>query len=423
MTLKNVRKKIDEGVHLNLITTDKFKTNLISIYIIRPLKKDEVTKNALIPLILRQGSQKYKSSLDIQRKLEDLYGANLSIDVSKKGERQLIRISIEFVNKAFVQEKNLLNKVISILNEIVNNPYTEDNNFSEKYVSQEKENLRKRISSRINDKKTYAVDRCIEEMCKNERFSLYKYGYVQDLEEIDSKDLYNHYKNIIHTSPIEISIIGDISIDDAVNEIKNSFSFKREEIIDIPRENVLKLVQTKNMVNEEMDINQGKLSLGLRTNIPYENKLYEALVLANKILGGGPNSKLFRAVREDESLAYYIYSKSYKYKSIVIITCGIEFENFDRTLDIIKREIEELKKGNFTKEDIEDFKNSTVTAIRSMTDSNYSLLEFYLSQSLTQDDRDIYRIIEDIRNVTKEDIIKAVEKIHLDTIYFLAKKE
>ncbi len=423
MTLKNLRKKIDEGVHLNLITTDKFKTNLISIYIIRPLKKDEVTKNALIPLILRQGSHKYKSSLDIQRKLEDLYGANLSIDVSKKGERQLIRISIEFVNKAFVQEKNLFNKVISMLNEIVNNPYTENNSFLEKYVSQEKENLRKRISSRINDKKTYAVDRCIEEMCKNEKFSLYKYGYVKDLEEIDSKDLYNHYKNIIQTSPIEISVIGDITIDDAVNEIKNSFNFKRGEIINIPRENVLKLVQTKNMVNEKMDINQGKLSLGLRTNIPYESKLYEALVLANKILGGGPNSKLFRTVREDESLAYYIYSRSYKYKSIVIITCGIEFENFDRTLDIIKREIEELKEGNFTKEDIEEFKNSTITAIRSMTDSNYSLLEFYLSQSLTQDGRDIYEIIEDIRNVEKEDIIKAVEKTHLDTIYFLAKKE
>lgn len=423
MTLENLRRKIDKGVYVNLINTNKFKTNLISIYIIRPLKKDEVTKNALIPLVLKQGTEKYNTSLEIQKKLESLYGANLSIDVSKKGERQLIRISIEVVDKAFVEEKDLLSEVISILNEVVNNPYTENGFFSQKYVSQEKENLRKRISGRINDKQTYAVDRCIEEMCKNERFSLFKYGYEDDLDGISSEDLYSHYNNIMETSPIEISIIGDISIDDAVSEINNNFNFNRGEIVNIPREDVLKEAHTKNMIYEDMDINQGKLTLGLRTNIPYESNLYEALLLGNKILGGGPNSKLFRTVREEESLAYYIYSQSYKYKSIMIITAGIEFKNFDKTLDIIKNQIDELREGKFTEDEIEEFKNSTVTAIRSMTDSNYSLSEFYLSQSLTQDSRDIYQIIEDIRNVKKEQIVKATEKIHLDTIYFLRKKD
>lgn len=423
MKLENLREKIDEGVYLNLITTNKFKTNLISMYIVRPLQKDEVTKNALIPLVLKQGTEKYKSSLEIQRKLEDLYGANLSIDVTKKGERQLIRFSIEFVNKAFVDENNLFNEVLSMLNEIVNNPYTENGYFSEKYVSQEKENLRKRISSRINDKKTYAVDRCIEEMCKNERFSLYKFGYIDGLDEISSEKLYSHYKDVLETSPIEISIVGDISMNDAINEVKSNFKFRRGQIVSIPREDVLKEVHTKNMVYEDMDINQGKLSLGLRTNIPYESKLYEALLLGNKILGGGPNSKLFKTVREEESLAYYIYSKSYKYKSIIIITSGIEFQNFDKTIDIVKAQIEELQEGKFTEDDIDEIKNSTVTAIRGMTDSNYSLSEFYLSQSLTQDSRDIYQIIEDIRTVKKEEIVQAAEKIHLDTIYFLRNKE
>jgi len=297
-----------------------------------------------------------------------------------------------------------------------------DNNYTFNYVDQEKLNLRKRIEGRINDKKQYAVDRCIEEMCKNERFSIYKYGYVDDIDKIESDNLYNHYKNILNTSPIEISVVGSFDKDKLINNIKEIFKFQRTDIINIPREDVLKEVKTKNMINEEMDVNQGKLTLGFRTNIPYEDRLYEGFMIASDILGGGPNSKLFLNVREKESLAYYVYAKSYKYKSIMLVISGIEFENFDKALNIIKEQTDEMKKGNFTEEDIEQSKNSIITSIRTMTDSSFSISEFYLSQSLTRDNRNIDEIIESIRKVTKDDIIEASKKLSLDTIYFLKNK-
>ncbi len=423
MKLENIRQKIDEGVFLNLISTEKFKTNLISFYIIRPLKRDEVTKNALIPLVLKRGTKNYNSSINIQKKLETLYGANLSIDVNKMGERQVIRFSIEAVNSEFVKEENLLKQVLVMLNEVLYNPYIENNAFSREYVNQEKENLRKKIISRINDKKQYAVERCIEEMCKNERYGLYTYGYIEDLDDINNIKLYEHYKSIMETSPMEISVIGNIEKDKVLKLIKDCFSFERKEIIDIPRENVVKAIKTKNMISESLDINQGKLCLGLRTNVPYEDKLYEPFLVGNNILGGGANSKLFEAIREKESLAYYIYSKSFKYKSIMIIASGIEFENFDKALQIIKEQINEMKEGKFSESDIEDAKNSIVTSIRSMKDSNFSMSEFYLSQAFTKDNRNMDEIIDNIRDVNKEDIINALKNINLDTIYFLKKKE
>lgn len=423
MSVKNIRQKVNDEVYVNLIKTDKFKTVLISVYIIRPLTKDEVTKNALIPLVLKRGSKKYDSSLKIQKRLEELYGANLSINVDKKGEKHLIRFTIEFPSSLYVKEENLNNDVFNLLMGIISNPYLEGNGFCKKYVEGEKENLKKRIIGRINDKKSYAIDRCIEEMCKGEKFSIYKYGYVDDLEEIDEISLYNHYNDIIKNSPIEISVVGDIDLDKTKDMIGNIFKFHRGDIVNLSREEILKEVSSKNMVNEEMDVNQGKLTLGLRTNLPYEDELYEALILGNNILGGGANSKLFKTVREKESLAYYIYSKSYKFKSLMLIASGIEFENYNKALEIIKKEIEEMKTGNFSDNDMEASKVSVITSIRSMIDSNYSLSEFYLSQSLTNDERNIEQLIEKIRSVKKDEIVKSFKKISLDTIYFLRNKE
>lgn len=423
MTLTNKREKINEQVYLDLINTDKFKTILISVYIIRPLMKDEATKNALLPLVLKRGTKNYDSSLKIQKRLEELYGTNLNVNVDKKGEKQLIRFTMEFPSSIYVKEENLMENVFKLLMEIINEPYTESNGFSKKYVEGEKENLKKRIIGRINDKKSYAVDRCIEEMCKNERFSIFKYGYVEDLDDVDEVSLFEHYNKIIKTSPIEISIVGSIDLDKTKKMIDNIFKFSREEIINLERENVLTDVTTKNKVNEKMEVNQGKLTLGLRTNLPYENELYEAFILGNSILGGGANSKLFKTVREKESLAYYVYSKSYKFKSLMLIAAGIEFKHYDKALEIIKEQIEDMQKGKFNDEDMEDAKVSVITSIRSMLDNNYSLSDFFLSQSLTHDNRNIEDLIEKIRSITKDDIISSFENISLDTIYFLSNKE
>lgn len=423
MDLVNLREKIHEGISVNIINTKKFKTNLISVYFLRPLIRDEVTKNALLPLVLKRGTENFKTSLEIQRKLEDLYGANLSIDVSKKGERHAIRFTIESPQDSYIKGDNIKKQIFNMLNDIIHSPVLEKGFFLGKYVNQEKENLKKRIEGRINDKQQYAVDRCIEEMCKNERFSNYKYGYTEDLEAINEESLYNHYKKVLETSPIEISLVGDFEKEGTISLINETFTFERKDIINIPREDILKEVTTKNMVSDRLDVNQGKLCLGFRTNIPFEDKLYNGLMVANEIFGGGPNSKLFLNVREKESLAYYVYSKSYKYKSIMIVACGLEFDKFDKGLEIIKKQVEEMKLGNFTEDDIEVAKNSIVTSIRSMTDSSFSISEFYLSQALTNDKRNINELIEDIRKVTKEDIVKASNKLSLDTIYLLKNKE
>ncbi len=418
------RKVIGKGIGLNTISTGKFKSTLISFSFIRPLCNEEASLNALLPAVLKRGTANFITSMDIQRKLEELYGANLNIDVNKKGEKHVIRFSIEGPEAGFTGEGNYIVELFAILLDIIYNPILENGFFLENYVSQEKENLVKRIEGRINDKKQYAFERAIEEMCKGEKFSVYKFGDVESVKKINSKCLLNHYRNVIETSHIEITFVGKSSQSEIENILSNKLYLNKKDIIHIPRENISnKKLSGKSVIFEKMDVGQGKLILGYRINIPYEDKLFGAFMVANEILGGGPNSKLFVFVREKESLAYYVYSQTLKYKSIMLISSGIEIENFEKTKEIIKSQVEEMISGNFSEEDLEDAKNSLVTSIKSLQDNNYSVAEFYLSNAISNEKRSFDDYVDNIKKVTKEEVVKSCQELKLDTIYFLTNKD
>lgn len=418
MEFNNKRVKLGNGIFLNLIKTDKFKSNLLSYYFIRPLDREEVTKNSLIPLVLKRGTKDLNTSIEIEKAFEEMYGANFSSTVNKRGERHVGRFSVEWANDKYLNDEKLNTKVIDLVNEIIYNPYVENNGFKREYVEQEKVNHSIRIESKINDKRSYAINRCIEEMCRHEDFSIYSLGYVEDIESIDESNLYEQYKKILNTSQIEIFYIGDYD-DDLESYLIDKNTVERKDLVEIPREKIISSVEQKNMLEDRMDVNQGKVVIGYRAGIPFEDELYTPLLLANDILGGGPNSKLFKNVREKESLAYYVSSSVLKYKSIMLIDAGIEFTDYQKTVDIINDQLEELKKGNFTDNDIDISKKSIKTSLESIGDSIFHISEFFLSQILAKDDKSLEDSIKDFDNVKREEIIKAANKISIDTIYFM----
>lgn len=417
MALKRERIRISEGVYLNIIKTNKFKSNLINIYFIRPLDKNEVTQNALFPIILKRGTKNYNTLLEIEKKLEGMYGSNISVGVSKTGEKQIMRFSIEGPDSKYVDNKEMLSDMLKMLNEVINNPLMEEDGFVSKYVKQEKIRLSNKIQNRINDKKIYAIEKCIETMCKDEPYSIYKLGYIEDLKDITSKSLYQHYQNVLKTSLIEIFVVGDINKKEIEKEIREEFKFNVENPVSISRETIKKDIKEVTKVIDNMDIVQAKLSMGYRINLPYEDKLYDAFLLGNNILGSGPESKLFLNVREKESLAYYVYSRGYKFKSLMIINAGVESDKIDSVIDISNKEVEHIQNGNFDDHDINIAKNSMITSIKSMYDDPYSISEFFFSQALTKSNRTINDIIADINSITKEQITQSFKNIQLDTIY------
>ena len=416
---RSVPIQIGKNIHLHVIKTDKFKTNLIDVYFQRPLCKEEATQNALITMVLPRGTETLPTSKEISKNLDELYGASMGSAVQKKGERQIIQFRIQLPNQQYIKDSKFLKKGLQILNELIHRPYTIDGVFHSEYVRQEKENLKEKIEGRKTDKIRYAYERCIEEMCAEERFALHEYGEIGNIDDITEKSLYDHYQTVLRSSPIDICAVGDLDAEAVKDLIMNEFTFAQNQVISIEKEKIDFVPRKVNVVNEYMDITQGKLNLGYRANIPFENDLYYALLVYSNILGGGPNSKLFQIVRERESLCYYIFSRIQKFKSLMLIGSGIEFENYERVLSLIEEQISEMREGNFTDEAIQNAKNSLTTSIRSLTDSPGALADFYYTQTIGNQYVDIEEMIQKIMNVTREEIIKAGENIKLDTIYFL----
>ena len=343
-------------IKIKRFENNKFKTNEIAVFVTIKQTKENATKNALIPAVLRRGSANFQNQLEISKKLENMYGASFNCGVDKSGDYIILKFFIETINNEYSDSKeNLAQEAFNLLTDIVFNPLVENDGFNINYVKQEKDNLAKIINSKKDDKANYAYQRCVEEMFKNNPYGIYKYGSLQDLEKINEKNLYEYYLNIIQNSPIFIYINGknanSINVDENINNNfkiafnNNSNEYNENDDLQEKNENAeiednknteikdnknieivdnkntkLEALQPINIVKEKLDVTQGKLIIGL--NAPSENKY--AVTMYNTILGGGANSKLFQNVREKESLAYYASSRYIRRKNAIIIRTGIE---------------------------------------------------------------------------------------------------
>lgn len=410
---------MDKGVSLQVVKTPRFKTNLVGVFIQRPLTKREATLNTLISMVLNKGSEKYTSYEALNKKLEELYGSVIVADVVKKGDRQVLSIKLQMLNQKYVDEIDMFEEGLKVLSDVMFHPLTVDGGFKKSIFDQEVSNLEDRIKGRINDKVKYAIDRCIEEMCKDQVFSVYEYGDMDILRSITPQDLMDHYKNIFKDSIIDIYVLGDVEEDRTESLIREHIAFDREGLIEIKDEPVIKHVNDIIYKEEKFNVNQGKLSLGFRTNVPYTDRLYEGSVLFSTILGGGPNSKLFKNIREKESLCYYIFSRVEKFMAIMLISCGIEFDKYEKTKKLVLKEVDAVKAGDFTDEDILIAKKAILTSIKSLTDNANSLMDYLFSQRISGNNDGIEVTLNKIDGVKRQDILDAGKSLELEAEYFL----
>ena len=296
--------KIDSfsGITIYNLKTEKFKTNTINIFFHDNLTRENASRNALLPAVLRRGCSRFPTFRDISLYLEELYGATFDCGVTKKGEMQIIQFYIDYVSDRYTGENSrLFEKAFDLLFEIITSPVLENGVFKNDYVEQEKDNLRKLIESRVNDKMQYSVEKCLEEMCKDEPFGIYDYGSVEELKKIDAKGLYDYYVTFLQTLPISVYITGNVEESMIDNVIKKLSNIKRGNIKETNTGEVVKEVAEVRNITETMPVNQSKLSLGFRTNISSSDEDYYALVVYNGILGGSIHSKLFQNVRRKKA--------------------------------------------------------------------------------------------------------------------------
>lgn len=416
--------EIKEGIKLHTINTNNFKTNLYAIFLATPLKRENVTLDALLTAVLRRGTNNMTSQDVISKKLEEMYGASFDCGIEKTGDNHIFKFYLESINEEFLPEKEeIAQKCLEILFDIVFNPLIEGDKFKEEYVQGEKENIKQIIQSKIDNKSKYALDRCIEEMFKDQAYGLYKYGYVEDLEKITPQSLYEYYKKLINNCKIDIFCSGIIEskhIENIVQEnelIKLANPRKAEYVVNNETTEEVEIKQEK-VVEDHMQVTQGKLVIGLTVNDTKEGSKYTAS-LYNAILGGGANSKLFQNVREKESLAYTAGSNYVRQKNSIFIRCGIEIENYEKALQTIKQQLEDIKNGEFDEKNIENSKNLIIESVKSIPSEQDTEITYYYGQELSSEFTTIDQYIEKIKCQSKKEIIDLASKVKVNTIYFL----
>ena len=395
-------------MQITKLQSNKFKTNLVALFITVPLTKENCTKNALLTSVLRRGTNNLKTQEEISKRLEELYGAGFNCGVDKLGNYHVLKFYLETLENTYtLNSENLLQEGINLLLDIVFNPLVENNGFNKVYVEQEKLNLQKLIESRKDNKALYAKERCLESMFADESYALYKYGSVEDLSNINENNLYAYYKELLKNCKIDLYVTGNNIDNIKVPEIPS------KNLPQIP--NVHIAPSKPNVVNEIQDVTQGKLIIGL--DVDDKNKT--AVSMYNTILGGGANSKLFQNVREKASLAYSAGSSYIRRKNVILIQTGIEIENYDKALKIVEEQLEDMKNGKISDGEFNSAKQLIVSSIELIEESKEDMITFYFDQNLFEEHLNVTEYKEMIKKVTKDDVIKVAQKVKEDTIYFL----
>ena len=410
---------LGEGLSLGLVKSTKFKSNLISIYFQRQLDRQEVTRISLLTNLLQVSSKKYPSMKAISQKLDDLYGLSMNLGISKHGEKLITSLKLLSISDRYLDQP-IFEEVIDFASELLLNPLVVDGQLNPEMLDLEKKNLEEEIASKINDKRTYASLRCIEHMCQDELYSIDHIGYIEDLDSIDARDIYNTYRDLISTSRIFIMVEGDFDEDKVRDLCIEKFKFARSNIQSLPREDYAIIPTSVRYFEEDMGSNQAKLVIGLRTGVDYmDYERYYSLMLANSILGGGPHSKLFNNVREKESICYYASSNLEKTKGLMFISSGIDAENYDRAIELIRRELEDTISGNISNLELENARKSIINSLKAMGDSIVSDVDFTYNQYISGSGLSVEDVIGYVEKIDVDMIIESMKDVKEDTIFFL----
>lgn len=412
--------RINEKTFVHLINTTKFKSNVITAFLLTDLNRYDVTMNALIPAVLRRGTANLKTMKEMSIKLENMYGAVFDTSVDKMGDKQAIEIYLSSINNKFaLNGEDLLTESLEFIYDVIYNPYLEGGVFSKEYVESEKKTIKEIIRGRINEKGSYALSECIKGMFEKEPYAEFKYGNEKDLKAINAKKLYKHYLGILADGEMHFYISGDFEKKKVME-----FFYSKFDKRDVPEDNIIRTAKSMNLRKEEkkiiekMKVTQGKLVLGYDVDVDLIKDFYKMTVY-NTMLGASANSKLFQNVREAESLAYTIRSMYLKHKGVMFITAGIELSKYEKALELTKKQVQDMCDGNFTDEDIADAKTFLANAYRTFEDDQVSQIEMSVGNFVLGLNEDVKTMIEGFSNVTREDIIEVANKVRLTTLYYL----
>ena len=420
-------KRLADGVELSAVRTDKFKTGLLAVTLTIPLSGETATAGALIPEVLSRGSRNHPDMERLSAATDALYGASLGPAVRQRGESQCVSFLSSFIDDHYALDGSaVLEPTAALMGEVLLDPVLQEGAFRRDYVESEGVNLADRIEARVNDKRGWAVFRLIQEMCAGEAYAVDKLGSAQCARSMTAERLWADYRALLSRARVNFYYGGAARLERVEDAVRCAFApllTGRDAPVRCQVEAEPKgPVRT---VTDAMDVTQGKLAIGFRTGgITMASDDYPALVVCNALYGGSANSKLFLNVREKLSLCYYASSMLDKVKGLMVVSSGVEFAQFDRAQEAILDQLEAVRRGDFTQEELTAAIRTVTGSLRGRQDSQGQMeddrLTGVLFHAAAGEDGELIKAVE---AVTADQVAGAAQKLKLDTIFRLTGKE
>ena len=416
------RKQLLPGVFLTSVHTKKFKSSTLSMTLLTPLRKETAAVNALIPYLLRRGSEAHPDMQSLAAALDELYGGSIEPAVRKRGETQCLGFVGSFLDDAYTLDGiRVLSQAAGLMGELLLRPYMQNGVFCPDYTRQEKANLTDRIRSEINDKRQYAVSRLVEEMCAGEPYGVGRMGREEDVEVITPSSAWAQYQELLAHSRLEVYYCGSaepeqvcLILRDALAELPRKGGYEEGKTV------VTAGATSVRQVTESLDVAQGKLTMGFRTGgITSASSQYPALILCNALFGGTTTAKLFLNVREKLSLCYYASSSIDRYKGVMLVSSGVEFADKQRAEDEILAQLESCRRGEFESWEVEGARRYTVSSLLTILDSQSRQEDWWLAQAVAGSGQSPQDLAQAVENVSVEAAVSVAQELRLDTVYFL----
>ncbi len=411
---------IADGVTLHAVPAPRFKNNRISVNILLPLSRETAAENALLPFLLRRGSRQFSSMQKLQEMLCELYGARLGVNVAKRGDRQVLTLSLQCIASRYTPDgEDVTARCAALLGDLLLSPALQDGAFDAQAVEIEKNNLVDLIESNINDKRLYAMERLVEEMCRDEAYGVCEYGTVEAARAITPQGAAQAWRRAVETGRMEIFATGSLDPAPVAAALQAAFAPVRRAPDPVPAAAQPRPAPAQvREVTDTLPVEQAKLVLGLRTQVAAPADTLP-LQLGNTIFGASPHSKLFVNVRERLHLCYYCSASIEKYKGLMFIQCGVEEKNKDAAVQEILSQLERTKQGDFTDEELRAAKLSLSNSYRTIDDALVTLESWYLGQLLCGTEEAPRETAARLEALTREDVVAAMAAVAPDTIYLL----
>jgi len=429
--------ELEKGITFRYLPHSKWKTISIDVFCRVPIMRETVTQVALIPRLMRRGTVNYPTMRDISRYLEGLYGAVMGMDPNKVGPEQVIRFGIDLPSPAFLgfgQPAGAagdaggvnLAKAMAFIWEVATEPYLEGGGFPEDRFDTEREEHRRDILSLRNDRPRYAIVRIVEEISRGSPAGLPAWGVLEDLPGLDRRKVWETWADILSWCPVSIYAIGEGAreLGEILQRVRLSFPRpRREELVAVSQPPAPKPPDGVIEVEESMPGEQTQVCQAFHIGITENHPDLPAALVFDGILGGFPHSKLFVNVREKNSLAYFASSSFNSWRGMVLTSAGVDDGARNRVRDLVVEQVEAMKRGEISDEEIESTKAGLIRRLRSESDSQAALVRRRLVREVMGGVDSPEELIGLILKVTKDDVVSVAQRAQLKAVYMLRAKD